>query len=384
MFPELYPKDKNSNTLWFIKYQTEDFTTGTFKYGKYYGLLNLVADIAEREKLANEYIAIMKRGEALPDCRGKKARSVALGKVAISAQTNFADCIMLCHRYLKHKKHYVHPKTIVQYTGQINAFDAWLTLTKIKNRAIGAIARETCEDFLLYLKDELKLSNTTCNNYKTLFGIIWQQQVDEGRISSNPWRIIKGLPNTKKHLESYPPELRAKIRDQLPAYDPQLWLFMQTIYYCAIRPHCELRLLKIKHLHFDRGLFEIPKELSYSGAVRLVNISEKLLQQFKDAGYHMADAEHYIFTRNGLPGVQQAGINYFKNRWNAFKKVHNIPAVYKLYGSKHTGGKALTQLYNPYITKEHMRHKSIDSTMQYLNNLEVNELKFLQQSYPVF
>jgi len=384
LFPELYPIDRSIEREWFIQYKIEDFNTGNYLKRKYTGLLNMLPTVAEREKLAAQYIALMKAGKPLPKCTGKKKRSVDLGRVVISPQSNFADCIALCHRYLKFKSKFIDKKTFEQYTGQINQFDAWLTMNRIENRAIGAITRYTCEDYLLYLSDTLKLANSTWNNHKGLLGTIWQQHVDDGNIKGNPWRRIECLPENKRHFESYPPELRQLIREKLPQFDRQLWLFVQCIYYCAIRPHCELRLLKRSDLIFDKGLFVVPQALSYTGAKRAVNIYTELLQQFVAAGWMDAPGDNYLFTLNGQPGNKPAGINYFKNRWNAFKKAHGIPAIYKLYGSKHTGGKAVTVKFNSYVTKEHMRHKSIQSTEHYIDDLAVNELAFLQRDFPVF
>lgn len=384
LFPELYPKGREENRTWFIKYTTEDFTTGKFISKKYYGALNLVEKAEEREKLAQQYLKMMARGEPLPKYSGAKRKRMGQLSHEVIAKPNFADVIQCCNNYLQGRKHEIEKQTLCQYQGRVNAFGKWLQSHKNTSRAIGGITKDDARGFLNYLKEDLGLSNRTYNDYKLLFGTIWQEYVDEGKITGNPWRRIPNLPGKTKHFESYPPELREKIRNTLPGYDPQLWLFLQTIYYCAIRPHCELRLLKRKDLDFEKGMFIIPKELSYTDAKRGVNIYAGLLEQYRAAGFETAKPDEYLFGLHRTPGETPGSKKIFISRWNRYKKEHHIAAQYKLYGSKHTGGKALSLLFNQYVTKEHMRHRSMESTEQYIDDLDKNELQFLQKDYPVF
>jgi integrase len=375
--PRLYPVNRDMNKMWFIKYATEDFTTGKFKSKKYYGSLNLIADVQQRVSQAEEYIRMMQRGEALPNYQGMK-------RLVAPQQLNFANAVACCLKYVSDRRNEIEAETISQYKSRINFFAVWLGANNLQQLAIGGITKDHVRSFLNYLKDEKKFANKTYNDYKTLFGTIWQEYVEDGKILHNPWRKIPTLPDNTKHFESYPPHIRQLIAATLPGYDPQLWLFMQTIYYCAIRPHCELRLMKVKHLVAAKQRFYVPKELAKTKVDRVVNIYTGLFEQYKAKGYTTAPPEYYLFTADGCPGEKHVRENYFIDRWNDYKKAHNIPAIYKLYGSKHTGGKSLSLQYNQYVTQEHMGHRSDESTKHYIENIDKDELTFLQLSYPVF
>ena len=378
LFPRLYPINRDMNKMWFIKYSTEDFTTGKFKSKKYYGCLNLITDKEQRIKQAEKYLQAMHRGDALPNLQGMK-RLMAPEQI-----NNFANILQCCTKYLQQRQHEIDKRTYSQYKSRINFFGAWLAKNNKAHLAIGAVTKDTVREFLNHLKGEKHYSNKTYNDYKALFGSIWQEFIDDGKITANPWRKIATLPDATKHFESYPPHIRQLIAATLPQYDAQLWLFMQTIYYCAIRPHCELRLLQVKHLVHTKQRFYVPKELSKTNTDRIVNIYDGLFKQYTAKGYHLAPPEYYLFTADGRPGAQPVRINYFIDRWNAYKQAHNIPDIYKLYGSKHTGGKNLSLQYNQYVTQEHMGHRSEQSTRHYIADIDKNELSFLQVSYPEF
>lgn len=375
--PELYPRNKDIQREWFIKYRQEDFTNGGFKYGKYKGLLNLISDPEQRIKQAEEYIAMMLRGEDLPSYQGQK--SISTNSRHRSDNTNVIEC---CKKYLRNRElEGLRKSTITDYRSKIKIFGEWLTAQGKQNLAIGAIDKETAGEFLLSLKAR-GLGNTSYNDYRAILAQIWDEYKE--RIRKNPWRDIKPLRSTVQHLKSYPDALREHIRKTLPAYDPQMWLFMQCVYYCGIRPQSELRFLKVKHLNLAKGIFTVPSEVSKNHKTRHLNIFHKLIKQFRKEEYHTYPGEFYLFGKGGEPAVKPASKNHFARRWSDYRTANNIDACYKLYGSKHTGGKKLTKKTNAYITKEHFDHADMKTTQNYIDDLDKNELKDLQKIYPEF
>lgn len=376
--PKLYPADRRQNTKWFIRYFEKDYTAGRMVAKKYYGLLNIEPDLEKRTRLALEYIELIRLGHPLPNYAGKKKMPPP------GFQSNFASVKTCLDQYLAFKQREVKKSTMIQYRANCNALIRWLCENKLEKMSIGAITKDHVRQFLNDMQQRHGVGNRTSNGYKILFGSVWQEYLNDGKIKTNPWRQVKSLPKQTKHLKSFPPELRAYIRETLPTYDRQLWLFLQCIYYCAIRPHSELRLMKVKHLIIEAGVFFVPAELAKNNRARMVNIYQDLLAQLTALGYHTFNPEFYLFTKSGTPGPVPASINYFKNQWRGYKRAFNIADDYKLYGSKHTGGKALSKQYNQYITQEHFGHSSPDATRHYISDLGSNELKFLQQDYPQF
>lgn len=382
LFPRLYPLTYDISKKWFIKYQVEDFTTGGFKYEKYYGALNLITDKEERLKTANDYLLKMKRGEPLPVYQGMKRLR------AQEPESNFANAVQCCYKYVSDRRNELAKDTISQYKSRINFFHQWLCGKKLSHLAIGGITKDTARDFLNYLIEEKKFSSKTYNDYKILFGCIWQQYVEDDKIRKNPWKQIDSLPDQPVHFASYPPELRKLLRETLPEHDRQLWLFMQCIYYCAIRPDCELRKMQVRDLIVSKQRFIVRQEIAKGPKgkkrARVVNISKHLFSQLLKLRYHEYPPDYYLFSVEGVPGEKMVSEHYFRSRWNAYKKLHNIPAVYKIYGSKHTGGKLLSFLFNEFVTKEHFGHRSMDSTRQYTEDIDKDALNVLQKKYPKF
>jgi integrase len=381
--PILYPKDFSLEKKWFIKYQVEDWEKGGFKFEKYTGLLNRLNTVEERKQLALQYIAKMHAGEALESYQGM--RSVPAKPTLTKQDTNIVVC---CHRFLYKTKTDVttgdaKPATYTQYKTKINAFVKWLQINNKEHLAIGGLSEVECEDFMTYLLLEKKLSNETYNAYKTLLGRIWAKYKKQLN-GYNPWPDIARRKKKTKHLESYPASLQRHIEYNLPGYNNQLWIFMQCIFYCAIRPQAELRFLQIKHINFETGIFTVPAHLSKNGKERKVNVYRKLIEQLISHNYHLANPDDFIFSIKGAPGIKPVSKNFFSRRWDDFRKEHGIADRFKMYGSKHTAGKLISKKMNPYIAKEHFDHQSLATTQSYTDDLSKNELQFLQTEYPEF
>lgn len=374
--PVLYPSNKDVTRKWFIKYYEADYVKGGLRPFKYYGMLNRVSGLDERLKLAQSYIDMMERGEPLPVCQGlKTVRALDYQKV----KTNVIEC---CNRYLLNKQlEQLRNSTIIDYRSKIKIFGAWLQTQGKQNSAIGAIDKETAMEFLMHIKAR-GLSNSSFNDYRTLFGSIWHEYKD--KIHTNPWREIKSVRQNVQHLKSYPVVLQQRIKETLPEYDKQLWLFVQFVYYCAIRPHSELRFLQVKHINFEKGMITVPAAISKTHKARTINVFHKLIEQLKEANYHTFPPEYYLFGHCSAPGENHVSKNYFGYRWSDYRKAKDIDSSFKLYGSKHTGGKNLTKITNAYITKEHFGHQSLEQTQNYIDDLDISELTFLQKDYPEF
>ena len=375
--PTLYPLNRDISRKWFIKYYEEDFINGGFKAHKYVGLLNLEPDKEKRLQLATEYINAMHRGEPLPKYQGQK--TIARQPTGHRSNTNVVSC---CHAFLKIKEaEGVKSSTLIDYRSKVKIFSQWLVATKRDILAIGQIDKQTAILFLMSLL-ERGLGNASFNDYKNLLATIWQSY--SVHLQHNPWRDIKARKSEPVHHVDYPQQLRQQIAETLPEYNMQLWLFMQCIYYCAIRPHSELRLLQIQHINFTTGTFTVPAHISKNGKTRHVVIYAGLLQQLIRAGYSNYPKHYYVFGLKEAPAEKPVSKNHFQRLWSDYREKHNIPAIYKLYGSKHTAGKQLTKKFNAYITQQHFDHSDLQTTQAYTDGLDKNELKFLQNDYPAF
>ncbi len=375
----LYPKDQDITRHWHIKYKIKDYTSGKLKAVKYTGLINLAKTVEERNKIATGYIKMLQRGQRPPLFKG--ARAIPPDGHSL----NFANIFNACLNYVKNKKREVDPTTHGHYLSQVNEFGRWLNTSQLQHNAIGSFTKEQARQFLNHLIDTKKLSNKTHNEYKRLLGCIWQDLVDDEKITANPWKKIKRLKQeTQSHL-SYPPAVRKIIAQKLPAYDPQLYMLVMLQYYCAVRPHGEARLLQAKHLNSTLATITVPKHLikgKRKDKTRI--IPNQLYALLQTGGYFDAHPEHYLFTLQHAPGTQPVSKNYFKNRWRAFTRAFEIPEAYELYGAKHTGGEEMATRFSPFEIKEQMGHDSIHSQESYTKGFDYKKMQALRTAYPDF
>lgn len=173
-----------------------------------------------------------------------------------------------------------------------------------------------------------------------------------------------------------PDEARAQFIAAMRKYDPQLLLVCQLEYYCAIRPN-ECRLLQIGDIDFDNRIIRVPKDKSKNRQTESVCIPGQLHNAMIKAKLHEYDRNLYLFSSMGKPGVKPLGKNNFRNRFNAIRNRLGLPAEYKLYSFKHTGGVELVNAgIDTWELQRHFRHKSIDTTERYIRkNFAVNSDK---------
>ena len=65
---------------------------------------------------------------------------------------------------------------------------------------------------------------------------------------------------------------RRKLQKEIEIENPQLWLACCFIYYTAIRPGTELRLLKIKQINFDTHSITVINEMAKGKRTETVDI----------------------------------------------------------------------------------------------------------------
>lgn len=376
ILPVLYPLDGNMQRKWFIKYRTECYTTGKLVYKKYTGALNLEPDAEKRMALARQYMQAMQRGEPLPNVQGQRHMLPA------ATGTGFATVVQCTKEYLQHHTHALRHSTLLHYRSKIKILCTWLHTANLQQLTIGAMHPGHVQQFMQWLKQHRHLSNTTCNDYKHILSTIWQQFVREKKITENPFAQVKDMRSDTQHLMPLTTAIEKTILHHLPAYNPQLWIFLQFVYYCALRPGRELRLLKIEHINFEDGTITVPGTLAKNYRTRTTNVPHILMEQIKH--WQHLPANHYMFGADYAPGPHRMGNNYFSRKFMAFRKAHGIPATYKLYGCKHTMNRKMATMFNAVVLQQHNGHSSLNETQKYIGELSHTRLQFLQTDLPKF
>ncbi|GAB4397628.1 MAG: hypothetical protein OHK0053_14530 [Microscillaceae bacterium] len=120
---------------------------------------------------------------------------------------------------------------------------------------------------------------TTRSAYKQFLHHYFGEFVKREWISKNPFDNTK-LPKkrTTENLRHFTPKERALLKAHLSAYFPELWLFVQCMYYTLIRPN-ELRLLLIKDIDLEETRILVRAENAKNGLNQFVKIPDP----FKEA-----------------------------------------------------------------------------------------------------
>jgi integrase len=117
------------------------------------------------------------------------------------------------------------------------------------------------KDFLHYVKTDLQRHNTTRNQYrvnlKHLFALLKEREV----IEKNPFDKTKKLPTVKTSKKPYNKQQQSLLKDYISSANCELWLAVQFIYYCFIRPN-ELRQLKLEDIDLEQGKIFVRGEIA--------------------------------------------------------------------------------------------------------------------------
>lgn len=184
---------------------------------------------------------------------------------------------------------------------------------------------------------------------------------------------LKKLPKYGKVIDCKPQPFTMDDRSRLKAAmmdkDPYLWLACEIQYYCAIRPGTELRLCKVGYIDREKLTITIPAELAKAKRTDTVGIPPALMEYMEKLGIFNYPADFYIFGSNRYPGSRPLGKNTMRNKFNLYREQLGISKDCKFYSWKHTGAISAANNNMPVMEmKDYLRHKDINTTMQYLSN----------------
>lgn len=129
-------------------------------------------------------------------------------------------------------------------------------------------------------------------------------------------------------------------------------------------------------------LAEVVKHLAKNYKERTVIIPDILLQQIID--WQKYPLHFYLFSKDGTPGEERTGLNYFGYKFEGFRKAYGVPNQYKLYASKHTNNRKMAMLFNAVVLQHHNGHSSLSETQKYIGELKWTDMLFLRNGIPTF
>jgi integrase len=150
--------------------------------------------------------------------------------------------------------------------------------------------------------------------------------------------------------------------------NPQLWMACCFIYYTAIRPGTELRLMQLKQINFQSRVITVTNTLAKNNRTETIDIPSQLYDMIVNKwNLQDYDPELYVFGPYGRPGTRYLGENTMRERFNKYRRQLNLPREIQYYSWKHSGAQELSDKgISTYELQRHLRHESITTTEQYL------------------
>lgn len=275
----------------------------------------------------------------------------------------------LFEEFFKIKSPELRERSISSYRHTLNLFKEFLTKN---NRSYIRIEQFKSSDALAFsdwMITEKKHSGKTHNNNITRIRVFFNMAVGRELIGLNPFRVVKKKIVIKTKLETYSKQEIKEIKKYLEANNHPMYMFIQFIYYCFIRPK-ELMMLKVKHIDFVNGNIFIPAQISKNKKDSIIPIRKDFFKLVLEK-YKGVDSEYYLFGTKLEPSPKSIHRNRATESHKAMLQSVGVDKK-ELYDWKHTGASDyIIAGHNPVSLKQLMRHHSLDETMGYLESLNV-------------
>ncbi|AEE53716.1 tyrosine-type recombinase/integrase [Haliscomenobacter hydrossis] len=170
-----------------------------------------------------------------------------------------------------------------------------------------------------------------------------------------------------------------KLSSAIQAKDPQLWTFVQFLYYCFVRPR-ELVFLRAGNVLLESEQIYIPGEVSKNKKSEYVSIPKAFLPSLQ---YILDLPPERLLFPSPQDITKPLGFDKMYRRHQKILKENGFGKGYVLYSWKHTGA---VQAVKAGITLKELqiqlRHHSLDQVDQYLRQMGVWDLVNLQENFP--
>jgi integrase len=362
------------NKRWYLRIKVIDYNKGGFVWKKLYGDINKYTTSQDRQTECKRMISeIESNGNYITN---QGCRIINQSKEELF----FSSAIYQLYNALDYKKIHLRQCSYSKYKGQIKVFENYLIKQKLENLPLGQLSYEIIQDFLQKIILEKNQSSSSYNSYLTLLKGFYTSFVKQKKIAHNPFEGIKKLSRNSAVAVCYDTEKIKKISDYCNVNDNQLWLFIQFIYYCFIRPK-ELRLLQIKNIDFTKMQINIPGNISKNKKNQSVAIPYPLFEQIKC--WQICNEEYYLFSKVQRPGTAQIGINEMKIKFRKCCEEIKIPSMFKMYHFKHTGAVNFINAGGGVKDLQmQLRHYSLDITNVYVDSMQASDSIFLKNNFP--
>ena len=271
-----------------------------------------------------------------------------------------ADLVIYLHQYVDSKN--LRKKSRQSYKSHIKALEDWYKGGRFRNK--DAI------DFLEHLKEKGN-GDSTRHKYRQFFISAFSWMEKKNLWPENPFidtDPIKARHTPYRYFQK--PQMR-ELKRVISHRDPELWLFVQFIYYCFIRPG-ELRMMKVSDIIWDEKKLLLRSGISKNWKQQYVRIPDAFYPQVEEMWIDRSPGA-FLFQRAGerspLP------INEMSNRHRKILRELDYGKGFALYSWKHTGAVSFVRAGgNLKSLQLQLRHHSLDQVDAYIRDLGVGDM----------
>lgn len=233
---------------------------------------------------------------------------------------------------------------------------------------------EGCDDLgLCRVEDFLNQFQTSERNYinrRRCLSLFFNEMVRKDFATQN---IVNKTKSPKSKASLHVPYSDKKLKDilnYLKINYPNLHLCCLLTYGCLLRPHHEIRLLKLKHVVEDYTKIQLSGSENKSKKVRTVYIPEYVQKELKDRLSSINDNETNIFSLNNSP----YNVGYFNVMWGKAKsdmiKARLLEPNQTIYSFRHTAAiKVYRKSKDLQLLQQLLQHSNMIVTLNYLRGL---------------
>lgn len=298
----------------------------------------------------------------------KEREAEALRLIAALEQLHVATpaghIMQRLYAHLDSRRHQMRQKSYYTYRSKINTLATWLG------------SREPTAELMCDFFKELRAQrhNTTYNTYRQKLRQLFAE-IGEGHLVQE---VSRGAKETRTPARYFQPYQIRRLTPHLQA-DPTLWLFVQFIYYCFIRPG-ELRWLRAGDVLLEEKRILVRGEISKNKKTEYIAIPEPFLTDLK---FVRAMSPNDLLFPSPDNLTAPIGINTMSTRHRKILKALGFNYAYKLYSWKHTGAVMAVKAGIPLKELQmQLRHHSLDQVNEYLRQMGVQDMRSLQERFP--
>ena len=350
-YPAILKKNKSGH---YIEYYVTNPDTGKLVRKRI--KLNRIKNARQRKQIATEIIK---------DLNAKLAEGWN-PFIEQEAPNGFSTIQHAFQKYLEIKTKELRPETLRSLNVYIGKWIAWVC-TRLDKCYVVNITRKHVTDYLHYMYVEKGNGEKYVNNTLKFISSFYNWLKDNGYISVNITTGIKKLKEQPKKRQIIPDDTLQLIFSHLQHTNPRYLFICYLTYYTMLRPK-EITRLRIRDLHIDDGVVEVPPESSKVGKLRKLTMPRRMQQLARTLGLHAYDPDMYIISNLRYePGTTQLDSRYIAKTWAKLRNTLGLPAKYQFYSLKDTGiVKMLRSGISPDKVRDQAGHSSLEMTNRYI------------------